>query len=42
MTATVNAPAYKQWLALPEITTNATITTEAEMVAANNTPGNYQ
>lgn len=42
MTGTVRAPAYKKWLALPEITTNAKITTEAEMVAANNTPGNYQ
>lgn len=42
MAGTVKAPAYRKWLALPEITTNATITTEAEMVAANNTPGNYQ
>lgn len=42
MTATEKAPAYKKWLAIPEITSNATITTEAEMIAANNTPGNYQ
>lgn len=42
MTATEKAPAYKKWLAIPEITTNAKMTTTAEMIAANNTPGNYQ
>lgn len=42
MTATEKAPAYNKWLAMPEITNNAKVTTLAEMIAANNTPANYQ
>lgn len=42
MTGTEKAPAYKKWLAIPEITSNAKITTKSEMIAGNNTPGNYQ
>lgn len=42
MACTEKAPAYRKWLAIPEITNNAKITTVAELVAANNTPANYQ
>ncbi|KAJ0108397.1 hypothetical protein J7T55_005374 [Diaporthe amygdali] len=41
MTGTERAPAYSKWLALPEITTNTKMTTVAELIAENNTPGNY-